>query len=179
MRHKISVNPLGRTASHRKAMHNNMITSLVKHERIITTKAKAMAVKRTVEKMITRAKVDSVHNRRMVGRDIKDKEMLAKLFTEIGPRFSARPGGYTRVLKIGQREGDASEMVVLELVERSTVVIEKTEKKARDRQERKEKREREREAAAAEEAAAAADADVVDEVETAVEDEVEAEPKDE
>jgi large subunit ribosomal protein L17 len=94
-----------------------MVTSLFRYERIRTTKAKASAIRRTAEKMITRAKVDSVHNRRMVGRDIKDKAILAKLFTDIGPRFEARPGGYTRMLKIGQRRGDASEMVLLELVE--------------------------------------------------------------
>jgi large subunit ribosomal protein L17 len=94
-----------------------MVTSLFRYERIRTTKAKASAIRRTAEKMITRAKVDSVHNRRMVARDIKDKAILAKLFTDLGPRFQARPGGYTRMLKIGQRRGDASEMVLLELVE--------------------------------------------------------------
>jgi large subunit ribosomal protein L17 len=94
-----------------------MVTSLFKHERITTTKAKAQAIRRTAEKMITRAKVDSVHNRRMIARDLKDKSTLAKLFVEIAPRYKERPGGYTRVLKIGHRLGDAAEMVLLELVE--------------------------------------------------------------
>ncbi|TVQ26468.1 MAG: 50S ribosomal protein L17 [Spirochaetaceae bacterium] len=116
MRHRVGFNTLGRKSAHRKALHRNMVTSLFHHERIRTTKAKARAIRRTAEKMITRAKVDSVHNRRMVARDIKDKAVLAKLFVEIGPRFKERPGGYTRMLKIGYRDGDASEMVLLELV---------------------------------------------------------------
>jgi len=116
MKHRIGFNPLGRKPSHRKALHRNLVTSLFKHERIRTTKTKAQAIRRTAEKMITRAKVDSVHNRRMIARDLKDKAILAKLFVEIGPRFKERPGGYTRILKIGPRPGDAAEMVLLELV---------------------------------------------------------------
>ena len=116
MKHRIGFNPLGRKPSHRKALHRNMVTSLFKHERIRTTKTKAQAIRRTAEKMITRAKVDSVHNRRMIGRDLKDKAILAKLFVEIGPRFKERPGGYTRILKIGPRPGDGADMVLLELV---------------------------------------------------------------
>lgn len=117
MNHRVGFNKLGLKSSHRKALHRNMATSLFRYERITTTKAKALAVKRTVEKMITRAKIDSVHNRRIIGKDIKDKEILAKLFTEIGPRYANRPGGYTRVLKLGWRKGDAAETVILELVE--------------------------------------------------------------
>ena len=117
MKNKIGYNRLGRSSAHRKAMTRNMLTSLFRHERIRTTKAKALAVRRTAEKMITRSKVDSVHNRRMIGRDIKDKAILAKMFTEIGPRYQQRPGGYTRVLKLGPRRGDAAEMVLLELVQ--------------------------------------------------------------
>ena len=116
MKHRVGFNRLGRKPSHRKALHRNMVTSLFRHERIRTTKAKAQAIRRTAEKMITRAKVDSVHNRRMIGRDIKDKAILAKLFLEIGPRFTERPGGYTRMLKIGPRPGDGAAMVLLELV---------------------------------------------------------------
>lgn len=93
-----------------------MVTSLVIHERIRTTLAKAKAVRRTAEKMVTRAGVDSVHNRRMIGRYIKDKAALAKLFTEVGPRFKERPGGYTRILRLGQRKSDGTEMVILEFV---------------------------------------------------------------
>ena len=117
MKHRIGFNRLGRKPAHRKSLHRNMVTSLFKYERIQTTKAKAREIRRTAEKMITRAKIDSVHNRRMVGRDIKDKAILAKLFVDIAPRFKTRPGGYTRMLKIGPRQGDAAEMVLLELVE--------------------------------------------------------------
>jgi len=120
MKHRVGFNRLGRKPSHRKALHRNMVTSLFLHERIRTTKAKAQAIRRTAEKMITRAKVDSVHNRRMVGRDLKDKAVLAKLFVEIGPRFKERPGGYTRMLKIGPRPGDGAKMVLLELVGEAT-----------------------------------------------------------
>ncbi len=119
MRHRIGSNRLGRRPAHRTAMLRNMVTSLFRHERIRTTRAKALEVRKMAEKMITRAKVDSVHNRRMIFRDIKDEAVLARLFTDIGPRFTERPGGYTRVLRIGPRQGDAAEMVVLELVERS------------------------------------------------------------
>jgi large subunit ribosomal protein L17 len=129
MNHRIGYNRLSRSSAHRLAMHRNMATSLFRYERITTTKAKALSVRRTAEKMITRAKVDSVHNRRTIGKDIKDKEILAKLFTEIGPRFSSRPGGYTRILKIGMRKGDAAEMVILELVEKKE--DENKEKKAK------------------------------------------------
>lgn len=118
MKHRVGFNKLGLKTSHRKALHRNMTISLFRYERITTTKSKALAVKRTVEKMITRAKVDSVHNRRRIARDIKDKEILAKLFTDIAPRNEKRPGGYTRVLKLGSRKGDAADMVILELVEK-------------------------------------------------------------
>ena len=120
MRHKIGVNPLERKGSHRESLIRNMITSFFRYERVKTTKTKAMEVRRTAEKMITRAKVDSVHNRRMVGRRIKDKAILAKLFTDIAVRSRERNGGYTRVYKLGQRQGDAAEMVILELVDQDT-----------------------------------------------------------
>ena len=118
MKHRVGFNKLGLKESHRKALHRNMATSLFRYERITTTNSKALAVKRTVEKMITRAKIDSVHNRRLVARDIGDKEILAKLFTDIAPRNEKRPGGYTRILKLGARQGDAADMVILELVDR-------------------------------------------------------------
>lgn len=117
MNHRMGFNRLSRTSSHRKAMTRNMVTSIFKYERIKTTKAKALEIRRTAEKMITRAKVDSVHNRRVIAKDIKDKEILAKLFTDIAPRFKTREGGYTRILKLGRRAGDAAEIVFLELVE--------------------------------------------------------------
>ena len=134
MHNRIGFNRLGRKASHRKALHRNMVTSLFKYERIKTTKAKAMEIRRTAEKMITRAKVDSVHNRRIVAKAISDKDILNKLFTEIAPRFTERPGGYTRVLKMGTRQGDAAEVVLLELVEKA-VAEEKPAKKAAEKKE--------------------------------------------
>ncbi len=118
MKHRIGYNRLGRRTGHRIAMTKNMVTSLFDHERITTTKAKAKEIRRTAEKMITRAKVDSVHNRRIVGAKIKNQAILAKLFTELGPRYQARPGGYTRILKLGFRPNDGSEIVILELVDR-------------------------------------------------------------
>ncbi len=118
MKHKIGFNRLSRKDSHRKAMTRNMVTSIFKYERIKTTKAKALEVRKKAEKIITRAKVDSVHNRRIIAKDIADKAVLAKLFTDIAPRFSERNGGYTRILKLGRRVGDAAEIVFLELVER-------------------------------------------------------------
>jgi large subunit ribosomal protein L17 len=130
MKHKNGFNPLSRTASHRRAMHRNMVTSLFKFERVTTTQPKALEVRRTAEKLITRAKVDSVHNRRQVARFIQDEAVLAKLFTDIGPRMKDRAGGYTRVLKLGFREGDAAEVAILELVDYKLDVEEKTDKKA-------------------------------------------------
>jgi len=95
-----------------------MTTALLKYERIRTTAAKAKEARRVAEKLITRARVDSVHNRRIAGRMIEDGRLLARLFTEIGPRYADRAGGYTRILKLGKRFGDASEMVILELLDR-------------------------------------------------------------
>jgi len=129
MKHRVGYNRLGRMPAHRKALHRNMVTSLFLEERITTTKAKARAIRRTAEKMVTRGKEDSVHNRRIVGKLIKNEKALAKLFTEIGPRFKNRPGGYTRMLKLGPRFGDAAEMVILEFVERGNVKDEKPRKK--------------------------------------------------
>jgi len=117
MKHRRGFNPLGMMSAHRKAMHRNMVTSLFRQERISTTKAKALEVRRTAEKMITRAKVDSVHNRRVVSGRLFDEEIVAKLFTNIAPRMKDRNGGYTRILKLGERKGDAAEVVILELVD--------------------------------------------------------------
>jgi len=132
MKHKRGFNKLNMMSAHRKAVIRNMITVLFKHERITTTRAKAKEVQRFAEKEITRAKVDSVHNRRMVGRKISDEAILAKLFTDIAPRFKERAGGYTRVLRIGERKLDAAEMVVLELVDHK-----EDDKKKAEREKRK------------------------------------------
>ncbi|MHB0897085.1 MAG: 50S ribosomal protein L17 [Spirochaetales bacterium] len=117
MKHKIGFNKLNRVSAHRKALLRNMTTVLFKHERIVTTRAKAIETRRVAEKMITRAKEDSVHNRRIVAKKIQDEAILAKLFTDIGPRFKERAGGYTRILRIGARAHDAADMVILELVD--------------------------------------------------------------
>ncbi len=117
MNHKLGFNPLSRTTAHRRAMSRNMVTSLFRYERITTTKSKALEVRKAAEKLITRAKVDSVHNRREAAKFIQDKKILNKLFTEIGPRMKERKGGYTRVLKLGFRAGDAADVVLLELVD--------------------------------------------------------------
>lgn len=116
MHNRKGFNRLGRKASHRKALHRNMVTSLIKYERIETTQAKAKEIRRTAEKLVTRAKVDSVHNRRIAAKTLYEKDVLNKLFTEVGPRFTERPGGYTRILKLGKRAGDAADMVILEFV---------------------------------------------------------------
>ena len=117
MNHRNGFNPLSRTTAHRRAMSRNMVTSLFRFERITTTKAKALEVRKAAEKLITRAKVDTVHNRRIAAKFIQDEKILNKLFTELGPRMKDRNGGYTRVLKIGFRQGDAADMVILELVD--------------------------------------------------------------
>ncbi|MDR0909460.1 MAG: 50S ribosomal protein L17 [Spirochaetaceae bacterium] len=117
MKHRRGFNPLDRSAAERKALKRSMVTSLFKHERIKTTKAKALEIRRAAEKLITRAKVDSVHNRRIASARLFDEGIVAKLFTDIGPRMKERAGGYTRILKLGPRQGDAAEIVLLELVD--------------------------------------------------------------
>jgi len=132
MKHRRGFNPLNRMASHRKALHRNMVTSLFRQERIFTTKAKALEVRRTAEKMITRAKEDNVHNRRIVSSRLFDEAIVAKLFTSIAPRMKDRNGGYTRILKLGERKGDAAEVVVLELVDYKLDTSEKKKSKKGD-----------------------------------------------
>ncbi|MDR0448089.1 MAG: 50S ribosomal protein L17 [Treponema sp.] len=149
MKHKRGFNPLERSSAHRKALHRNMVTSLFIYERIKTTKAKALAVRRTAERLITRAKIDSVHNRRIASNRLFSEAVVAKLFTNIGPRMKDRPGGYTRIIKLGPRPGDASEIVILELVdyvlktgEEKDKKAKKAEKKARKKLPEKEKQEK-------------------------------------
>lgn len=130
MNHKMGFNPLSRTTAHRRAMLRNMVTSLFRYERITTTKAKALEVRRFAEKLITRGKVDSVHNRRQAARFIQDEIVLAKLFKDIGPRMQDRNGGYTRIMKLGFRQGDAADMAILELVDYKLDTGKTSEKKA-------------------------------------------------
>ena len=129
MNHRNGFNPLSRTTAHRRAMSRNMVTSLFRYERITTTKSKALEVRKSAEKLITRAKEDSVHNRREVAKFIADEKILNKLFTEIAPRMKERNGGYTRVLKLGYRQGDAADVVILELVDYKLDTEAKEEKK--------------------------------------------------
>ena len=131
MNHKNGFNPLSRTSAHRRAMSRNMVTSLFRFERITTTSAKAKEVRKAAEKLITRSKVDTVHNRRIAAKFIQDKKILNKLFTELGPRMKDRKGGYTRILKIGFRQGDAADMVILELVDYKLPTEESKEKPAK------------------------------------------------
>ncbi|AIY64367.1 50S ribosomal protein L17 [Pseudoalteromonas piratica] len=118
MRHRKSGRQLNRNSSHRKAMFSNMASSLVKHEIIKTTLPKAKELRRVIEPLITLAKTDSVANRRLAFARTRDKEVVGKLFTEIGPRFADRPGGYTRILKCGFRTGDNAPMAYIELLDR-------------------------------------------------------------
>ena len=131
MNHKNGFNPLSRTTAHRRAMSRNMVTSLFRFERITTTSAKAKEVRKAAEKLITRSKVDTVHNRRIAAKFIQDEKILNKLFTELGPRMKDRKGGYTRILKIGFRQGDAADMVILELVDYKLPTEEYKEKAAK------------------------------------------------
>ncbi|VAW48644.1 LSU ribosomal protein L17p [hydrothermal vent metagenome] len=118
MRHGKTGRKLNRNSSHRKAMFKNMSASLIDHEVIRTTVAKAKELRGVAEPLITLAKVDSVHNRRTAFARLGDKSAVAKLFTELGPRYQARPGGYIRILKCGFRPGDNAPMAIVELVDR-------------------------------------------------------------
>lgn len=119
MRHRKSGRKLNRNSSHRKAMYKNMAASLLGHEIIKTTLPKAKELRRVVEPLITLAKEDSVANRRLAFARLRDKEAVGKLFSEIGPQYKERPGGYTRILKCGFREGDKAPMAIIELVDRA------------------------------------------------------------
>ncbi len=121
MRHGRTINHLGRTHEHRLAMLSNMATSLIMHKRIKTTVAKAKALQVYVEPIITRSKEDSTHSRRMVFRYLKNKYAVTELFREVSTKVSERPGGYTRIIKLGTRIGDAAEMCLLELVDYNEV----------------------------------------------------------
>lgn len=118
MRHRKSGRKLNRNSSHRKAMFANMANSLIQHEVIRTTLPKAKELRRVAEPLITLAKEDSVHKRRVAFSRLRDKESVGKLFNELGPRYKARPGGYLRILKCGFRAGDNAPMALVELVDR-------------------------------------------------------------
>jgi large subunit ribosomal protein L17 len=119
MRHGNGLRKLNRTSEHRQAMLRNMMNSLIQHEAIKTTLPKAKELRRVVEPMITLAKVKSVANMRLVFARLRDRDSVTKLFADLGPRFAKRPGGYTRILKMGFRQGDNAPMAFVELVERA------------------------------------------------------------
>jgi len=120
MRHKKSGRRLGRNSSHRKAMFRNMAASMLKHETIKTTLPKAKELRRVVEPLITLAKEDSVANRRLAFDRLRDKEVVGKLFSDLGPRFRDRPGGYLRILKTGPRPGDSAPMAIVMLTDQAS-----------------------------------------------------------
>jgi len=117
MRHGDKINNLGRTSSHRKALLSNMACSLIEHKRIFTTLAKAKALRLFVEPIITKSKTDSTHNRRLAFADLKSKEAVSALFKDVAVKVGDRKGGYTRIIKTGNRQGDAAEMAMIELVD--------------------------------------------------------------
>jgi large subunit ribosomal protein L17 len=156
MRHRIKGRKLKRTASHRAALMNALATSLLKHKRIKTTEAKAKEARRHVEALITKARKNDLHSMRQVMSHIRDKEVVKELFSEIVPKIGDRPGGYTRVIKLGNRIGDSASMAILELVDYNDVINAKAE-------EQKEKREERRAKKQAEQNQAIPDAQVVEE----------------
>ena len=117
MRHQKTGRKLSRPANHRRAMFKNMVTSLITHERLQTTDAKAKELRRLADKMITLGKRGDLHARRRAARLIGDKDALAKLFSELGPRYQDRAGGYTRIIKVGRRQGDDAPISLIELVD--------------------------------------------------------------
>lgn len=138
MRHNRKFNHLGRTAAHRKAMLSNMAISLIKHKRITTTVAKAKALKKYVEPLITRSKNDTTNSRRVVFRYLQDKYAVTELFKDISVKVADRPGGYTRIIKTGHRLGDNAEMCFIELVDyNENMAKEKSVKKTRTRRSKK------------------------------------------
>ena len=117
MRHGKKGRKLGRTSAHRMALFRNQVSSLMEHGRIVTTLPKAKELRRIAERVVTRGKQDTVHARRWVRRWIADRDLVKKVFDDISPRFEERPGGYTRIVKLGPRQGDGAEMAVLEFVD--------------------------------------------------------------
>ncbi len=175
MRHNVKGRKLNRTAAHRKMLYRNMVTSLIKHERITTTVPKAKEVRIVAEKMITFAKKGDLHSRRQAARKIMEPAILQKLFAEIGPRYADRSGGYTRIMRLGPRKGDNTEMAILELVD-NTARLKTLDGKKRTRARRILKAEEKAEALAP---VAEETAEVTEEVTEVVEDAVEATDGDE
>ena len=130
MRHGKKINHLGRKTAHRKSMLANMACSLIEHKRINTTVAKAKALKQFVEPLVTKSKEDTTHNRRLVFTKLRSKESVAELFRDVAPKVGDRPGGYTRIIKLGNRLGDNADMALIELVDYNEIYnVNKPEKK--------------------------------------------------
>jgi large subunit ribosomal protein L17 len=140
MRHLKAGRKLNRTSAHRKALLRNMVTSLIEHEQMRTTDAKAKELRRVADKMITLAKRGSLHARRQAASYIRSRSVVAKLFSDIATRFRERPGGYTRIIKIGPRRGDAAPMSLIELTDRGDAAKAEAEKKRERRRRRIEKK---------------------------------------
>ncbi|MCS6789429.1 MAG: 50S ribosomal protein L17 [Bacteroidia bacterium] len=117
MRHGDKINNLGRKKAHRQALLRNLALALIQHKRIFTTLAKAKALRRFIEPLLTRAKKDTLHNRRTLFRYLQQKEAIKELYSTVAPAIADRPGGYTRILKLGPRHGDGAEMAMIELVD--------------------------------------------------------------
>ncbi len=164
MRHRVKGRKLGRTSSHREALLNSLATSLFKHKRIRTTLAKAKEAGRYVDTLITKAKKDNLHSKRQVMSVIHDHEVVKELFAEIIPKIGERPGGYTRIVKLGTRMGDAAEVAILELVDYNDIANAKAEEH-KEKKEAKVKAKREKEAQEAEETQEVEEANVVSETE--------------
>ena len=152
MRHQVKGRKLGRTTSHRKATLISLATALLKHKRIRTTLAKAKETRGFVEKLITKARKDDLHSKKQVMDFIKDKEVVKELFSEIIPKIGDRPGGYTRVIKIGNRLGDAASLAVIELVDYNDIITAKAEEKKEEREIKAKKKKEAEEQAEMEEA---------------------------
>ena len=179
MRHGKTFNHLGRTASHRRALLSNMASSLILHKRISTTVAKAKALRKYVEPIITKSKSDSTHNRRVVFSYLQDKESVKILFDEISEKVNDRPGGYTRIIKMGNRLGDNAEMCMMELVDYNELLLEdKAPAKAKTRRSRRGKKksaDAEVEATPVAETSVVEEAEVIEEPAAEVAEEVKAE----
>ena len=172
MRHNVSGRKLNRTAAHRKMLYRNLVTALFKHERIQTTVPKAKEARSLAEKLITFAKAGDLNSRRMAARKITEPKILQKLFEEIGPRYAERPGGYTRIMRLGPRKGDNAEIAILELVDgKAKPQVKDSLKRKRARRILKSEEKAEAQAALAEaHEAEVAEAEAADEAETEEED---------
>jgi large subunit ribosomal protein L17 len=139
MRHRVKGRKLGRSPAHRKALFRNQLASLVKEERIKTTLHKAKELRPIAEKVVTQGKRDTLHARRQVNRLLPERDLVKKVFDDIAPRFQERPGGYTRIIKLGPRRGDGAEMALIEFVETGASEPEPDKKKSKKKKEKKAK----------------------------------------